>query len=83
MRHLSNGTCTRVCVRMREGVCVGVYVFACVCLCVCLGVRVLVCVSTCACRRMDKCLHVAPIRYGVATISRLLKNIRLFCKRAL
>jgi len=75
------GVCVCVCV----GVCVCVCVFVCVC----------VCVSVCDLAvvldidEVDLNSYIKHIRegcsvlYGVATISRLLKNIGLFCKRAL
>jgi len=45
--------------------------------CVCVRARVHVCVCVCVCDQ------VVIISYGVATISRLLQMIGLFCKRAL
>jgi len=55
-----------------------VYVCVCVCMCVC------VCVCVCVFVSHLLILTRAPIHsYGVATISRLLKSIGLFCKRAL
>ena len=77
-----------VCVCADQCVCV------CVCVCVCACVCVCVCVFVCVCARV--CVRVRansistqkrptcyPPCYGVATISRLLKIIGLFCKRAL
>ena len=52
-----------------------------VCVCVCLSDALRPCASTsCTCRSM---LAPAHMSYGVATTSRLLKIIGLFCKRAL
>jgi len=66
-------------VRGRDGVCVCMCVYVCVCVCVCVCVSVCVCDNTC--RHRHKCRH--RHRYGVASISRLLKIVGLFCKRAL
>jgi len=69
--------CVCVCVCEFECECVGVCVceFECECVCVC----VCVCVPLYA----NKIGQYSIIAYGVATISRLLKIIGLFCKRAL
>jgi len=62
---------------------------ACVCACVCVPIRrvacgwvmrVCVCVCVCVC---VAAYYAGETQYGVATISRLLKIIGLFCKRAL
>jgi len=44
------------------------------------SVRMCVCVCMYMCICVHVCLCVAPSRYGVATISRLLKIIGLFCR---
>jgi len=53
-----------------------------VCSCACVRVRVCVCVCVCA---ISVCVTLSLLNasYGVATISRLLKSIGLFSKRAL
>ena len=60
----------------RERVCVCVCVSMCVCVCVC----VFMCVCVCALQRLSLQHHYidAVQYYGVATISRLLKIVRLF-----
>jgi len=81
--------CARVCaclfVHVCVSMCVRVFVYLCerVLICVyCMHVRE--CVCMCVCRifffaRVRECVFV----YGVATISRLLRIIGLFCRRAL
>ena len=69
-----------ICVCARACMFVCVYVRMCMCMCVC------VCVCVYVCARASVC--VSPTKrpedsYGVAIISRLLKIIGLFCKRAL
>ena len=62
-----------------------VYVYVCVSECECVRVCVCVCVCArvCACMNFMQVLEILSRPYGVATISRLLKIIGLFCKRAL
>ena len=80
--------CVRVCVcvcereREREKKCACVCACACACacmyMCVCACVRVCVCV----CLYLSKYNEIDLYCYVVATISRLLKILILFCKRA-
>ena len=71
--------------RFCNSVCVCACVCMCVCVCVC--VHVCVCVFVCVFRfahdpvTLHSWFHL--LTYGVATISRLPKNIGLICKRAL
>ena len=62
--------CVYVCVRVRVRVRV----------CVCVFVRVCVCVHECVCGSVGGFACVFVRIYGVATISRLLKIIGLFCR---
>jgi len=57
-----------------------VYIY--VCVCVCVFARACVCVRArvCVCAIMYQQLHTCMLMYGVATISRLLKIIGLFCR---
>jgi len=59
-----------------------VYMCAFMCVCVCLSVWKWTCVHVCACACACM-LKINRTYYGVATISRLLKTIGLFCKRDL
>jgi len=70
-----------VCARAHMCVCVCVNIRVCVCGCVC-PVRLCVCVSSCecVCPCLTPCVRLFPYRYGVAKISRLHKNIGLFCR---
>ena len=76
--------CKRECVYMF--VCLRVCVQECECVCVSCGVCMCVCD---ACERERVCMkkrHLLQLKkdsYGVATISRILKMLGLFCKRAL
>ena len=56
----------------------------CACMCVSARVCIYVWVCVCVCMYIRVCIHVLRIlgMYEVATISRLPKNIGLFCKRA-
>ena len=78
-----------VCVCVCVWVCVRVCLCLCLCLFVCLFVCVYVCVCACVCacvlcckRFLESQLNNRYTTHGVATISRLLKIIGLFCKRA-
>jgi len=65
-----------VCVRSGGGKKVGECVRMCVCVraCMCVCVCMYVCVCMCVCVMVEGC------NYGMATISRLLKIIGLFCR---
>ena len=66
-----------------------VFVYVCVCACLCVVVHTYVCVSISVSMSMSMSMSVSVSTcvcvdtYGVATISRLLKIIGLFCKGAL
>jgi len=51
----------------------------CVCICVCVCVYVRILFFVCSAERAA-CVTACVMRYGVAMISRLLKNIGLFCR---
>jgi len=79
--------CVYVCMYVRTYVCMFVYLY--ICLSVCLYVlefNMFQCVAACfraSCFSCSMLEQYGTICYGVATISRLLKIIGLFCKRAL
>jgi len=52
-------------------------------LCIYVYTYICVCVYICIYTYMYICIYTRTYVYGLATISRMLKNIRLFCKRAL
>jgi len=69
------------CVCVFASLCLGgVFVAVCVCMCVSISVCVCVCVCVCACMKIEGKYSVDTLHYGVATISRLLEMIGLFCR---
>ena len=77
--------CVCVCVRVCVCACVGVRLCVCVCVCVCVCAGLCVCVFVWNDQCEVRCKTVGDwcITHEVATISRLLKIIGLFCKRVL
>jgi len=73
--------CLSVCVCVCACVSVSVSVFVCLSVCVCVCACVCACVLCCK-RFLESQLNNIYTTHGVATISRLLKMIDLFCKRA-
>jgi len=69
-----------VCVCVCVYVCVHVCVSVCECMCMCMCVRVCVCVCLCVYVREKVLECEAQFSYGVASSSRLLKIIGLFCR---
>jgi len=89
-----HGVCVRVFVCVCVCVCVSiveeevdVLIQVCSSVCVCVCMCMCMCVCVCVVRIFWGSLALSGlnlrVRYGVATISRLLKIIGLFCKRAL
>jgi len=73
--------CMCVCLCACAFVSVSVSVFVCLSVCVCVCACVCACVLCCK-RFLESQLNNIYTTHGVATISRLLKMIDLFCKRA-